>query len=607
MYTMKYFVDVSLRYLGWISSAVFLALSFPPNGIPFLGLVALIPAIYRSYKDGYISTLVGALIFSIVFWASTVDWFSSFHPLAPVGILIPLTLYTTFPFVVFSSVSKNFSENGILFFPFLWVGTEFLRGNGFWSLPLIYLAHTQYHFALSNNYLFSALNGAIPSLAQSFGVFGVSFIVALFNCLILIFFLKIFSKKLPLNLPAVRVVIVIISIVIVSSLLYLPSEIASHSLPVSLGILGVLIIVTLTLARWKTTKGILLETLREYYPVIITVGVLVTGATIFIYSDNAYRTSNASRVKFALLQPNYSPWEKLLAKDLEKLHEVIELYRRASHSSDVIVGCESILRDPVNVYYERNDWFGIKAMNIAKELRKPIILSYPHMETFVTNTFIISGGRVREIIQEVHEYYNSALFFDNEGKPIARYDKVHTVPFGEWTPYSEYIPPLRETILAIVGSDLTPGKSFMVIPVEVRPSVVINMAPIICFEDLYPYITRKLKNMGADVLINMTNDGWANSVKSQWQHLVGAMYRAIETGLPLVRATNTGRTAIILPHGKIITTIDDFTKGIMVEEVKLFKLKTFFTTYGDSVFFSFLLLGNLLVFLSPLLRKWLPN
>ncbi|MEN2998384.1 MAG: apolipoprotein N-acyltransferase [Brevinematia bacterium] len=597
---MKMVLKLVFRYLQWVVSGVLLAMSFPPNGVPFLGFIALIPSIYRSYRDGYFSVILGSLIFSLVLYSLTLDWFSSFHPLAPLGVMIPLCLYNILPFVAFSVISKGMREDVLLLFPFLWVGVEILRGNGFWSLPLLYLAHTQYHFALVESEVFSAINGAVPSLAQVFGVFGVSFFVALFNSLILVLAMKIVSKKLELNL------VYLVSVVLLSFLgfflvwlsLSVLKEFSIAKVVVWLALVAVIFLVFM----WNLTKEVLVKVIKMYYSIVVVIVVVFTGLGLFLEAKLIYEASNANSVRFSLLQPNFSPWEKLFAKDFDKLNIVVRLYHDASKDSDLVVGCESILRDPVNMYWEFGDWFGVKAMGIAKEVGKPIILTYPHMERFLTNTFIVRDGKLHRVIQEMYRYYNSALFFDKKGVSIARYDKVHTVPFGEWTPFSEYIPPLRQAINAIVGGDLTPGKRFMVISVEVKPNVVVNMAPIICFEDLYPYIAKKLRRMGADVLVNMTNDGWANSVKSQWQHLIGAMYRAIEVGLPLLRATNTGRSAVVLPYGRIISRIDDFKQGFMAETVKLKKIDTLFVSYGEHVFLGIVVLGSLLAFFCPFIR-----
>ncbi|MCX8029042.1 MAG: apolipoprotein N-acyltransferase [Brevinematales bacterium] len=581
------------RYLCWIFSGLLLAMSFPNTGLPILGFVALIPAIYRSYVDGYISVTFGSFLFSIVFWIYTVDWFSSFHPLAPIGIMIPLYLYTMMPFVIFSAISKSSSENIILVFPFIWTAFEYLRGNGFWSLPLIYLAHTQYHFALTDNIVISTILGAIPSIAKLFGVFGVSFTVALFNSLILILALKITNKQLHLSTINVALT-VIISLLISLFVFYLTDTITvPNTTNLLITIASFLIILTTTLLLKSSKERV--KTLLTYYPIIIMLSSTLLGGYIFTDTISKYEKSKSYTVSFGLLQPNFSPWDKLLARDFEKLNEVLKLYKEASKNSDIVVGCESILRDPINYYYAFGESFGIKAMNISKEVGKPIILTYPHRESYLTNTIIIRNGQPIQIVSEITIYYNSALFFDKEGKPTVRYDKVHTVPFGEWTPFSEYIPPLRQAINAIVGGDITPGKEFIKVSVELKPSIIVNLGPIICFEDLYPYITKKLARMKVDVFINMTNDGWANSIKSQWQHLIGAMFRAIETGIPLIRATNTGKTAVILPYGKIISTIDDFQNGYMIGQVKITKIKTFFSVIGDYLFLVILLVTNLLI------------
>lgn len=577
------------RQLFWIVSGILLSFSFPNSGIPFLGYFALVPALYRSYRDGYLSVIGGVLTFSIVFWGITANWFSTFHPLAPLGIIFALYLYSVIPFAVTSLFSKKYGEDGILVFPFLWVCFEFLRGNGYWSMPIIFLAHTQYHFAFSDNYLFYLINGAIPMLGEWGGVYFVSFLVALVNSLTLIFFIKLNKGIVSLNSTAISFGLVfgILGGVIVFSLV---SLITNFKLAyVLIFVFSSLILVGL---YWFIRE--LKDLIMMLYPIFLVFLFFSSGVLVVIDRDLWYKDVKGEEVKVALLQPNFSPWDKLLAKDFNKLDEVIRLYRSATNA-DFIVACESILRDPVNLYYQRNETFGIKAMNIAKDIAKPIVLTYPHLEVGITNTFVISNGKRYSVLREVYRYYNTSLFFDSLGNVVGRYDKVHLVPFGEWTPFSEYIPILRRIIDSIVGSDLTPGNEFKVIKLSIKPSVVVNLGPIICFEDLYPYISKFYSRNGVHILVNMTNDGWANSVKSQWQHLVGAIYRVIETGLPMVRATNTGRSAFIFQNAKVISNLDDFRKGFDLLSIKLAKRTTFFVVFGDYLFVAILLIGNVFI------------
>jgi len=523
------------RYSFWLVSGVMLYFSFPDKGVPFLGLVALIPSIYRSYRDGYISTFLGSFVLTIFFWTPTINWFSSFHPLAILGILIPLYLYTALPFVALSVISKVYRKSiSLLTFPFLWVGMEFLRGSGFWSLPLIYLAHTQYHFMFSDNLVFKLINGAIPSYANMVGVFGVSFLVATVNVLILIQIVE-FREKMSV---------------------------------------------------------------RSFWPSAVVLGIIVIGMINFHSIINWYseESTKGTKVSFGLIQPNFSPWDKLLAGDFEKLNEVEELFYKASKEADILVSCESILRDPVNYYYSKGYTFGIEALNIPRMVKKPVILTFPYLEVSTTNTFVNIRGKKIPINQEVYNYYNAALLLDEKGKEIAKYFKVHTVPFGEWTPFAEYVPYLKEIINEIVGGELTPGKEFTIFAIKAKkvggPTITVNAAPIICFEDLYPYIAQRYSLMGSQIFVNMTNDGWANSIKSQMQHLVAAAYRVFETGRPLIRATNTGTTAIIYPDMKI-KKIEDFKKSYLVGDVYIpdSKLSTVFMKFGSTFTNVLIVLG----------------
>ena len=186
--------------------------------------------------------------------------------------------------------------------------------------------------------------------------------------------------------------------------------------------------------------------------------------------------------------------------------------------------------------------------------------------------------------------YNSALLINQAGSLVTQYDKIRLLPFGEYVPLPQWLPGAG-LIRGIVG-DFTPGTNYRLMPVgNVRAGV------FICIESAYPSIARSFSTEGADVLINISNDGYLGRTAVMRQHLANAVFRAVENGRPVVRVTNTGITAFITPTG----TVKDATEGFK-PEVRTWRIaptqieKTFYTARGDlfaasCALLSFLLFG----------------
>jgi apolipoprotein N-acyltransferase len=104
---------------------------------------------------------------------------------------------------------------------------------------------------------------------------------------------------------------------------------------------------------------------------------------------------------------------------------------------------------------------------------------------------------------------------------------------------------------------------------------------LICFESIFPDISRKRASGGAELLVNLTNDAWYGRTSAPYQHLSMAVFRCIENGLPMARAANTGISAFILPDGSVIKKSGIFTEEILQHEITLKDGKTFYSHFGD--------------------------
>jgi len=171
------------------------------------------------------------------------------------------------------------------------------------------------------------------------------------------------------------------------------------------------------------------------------------------------------------------------------------------------------------------------------------------------------------------QYRNSAFLLTGAGLQD-RYDKMQLVPFGEYVPLSALLGFVRGWAEFI--ADLEPGA---------RPRVFLGPpAPfgvVICYEGIFPELVREFVKEGAQFMVNMTNDAWFGLTSGPSQHLAMYPFRAVEHRLTVVRAANTGISAVIAPTGQIVRSLPLFAKGTLVVDIPLRARTTIYTRFGD--------------------------
>jgi len=185
-----------------------------------------------------------------------------------------------------------------------------------------------------------------------------------------------------------------------------------------------------------------------------------------------------------------------------------------------------------------------------------------------------------------YEYFNSAFLFNPEGQYVASYRKRHLVMFGEYIPWSRWLPFLRH--FTPIQGGFTPGKK----PVAfVLDDLGVVTSTLICFEDIFPDLARDSVEDDTDFLLNLTNNGWFRESAAQWQHGATAIFRAVENGLPLLRCSNNGLTCWVDAHGRIREVFRDdagtiYGPGVMTARIPLLepgqvRPPTFYRRHGD--------------------------
>ncbi|MEI7903642.1 MAG: apolipoprotein N-acyltransferase, partial [bacterium] len=146
-------------------------------------------------------------------------------------------------------------------------------------------------------------------------------------------------------------------------------------------------------------------------------------------------------------------------------------------------------------------------------------------------------------------FYNAAWLFSATGEAMGRYRKQHLVPFGEYIPLDKLVPLLQR--LAPTGVSCTPGRDPGVLHLAKAPGTVLSLGPLICFEDTVPRLSRNAVRAGANLLVLLTNDAWFNGSVEPVQHLNQSVFRAVENGVPLVRAANSGVSCVVDAVGRV--------------------------------------------------------
>jgi len=304
---------------------------------------------------------------------------------------------------------------------------------------------------------------------------------------------------------------------------------------------------------------------KKYKGILIALLVLIL---VCVYGQyNLGKKVPEDKIKIGIVQPNISQEVKWDPKYTEWMFENLSELTKKIKSVDVIVWPETVLP----TIMETSSIFN-SIKNMAKEKN--------------TNFIIGSQGIKRNNGETL--YYNNAFFISNIGDFGGEYSKIHLVPFGEYVPFAKILPFLKW--FTPIEEGFTPGEKFSIFELS---NINCKLSAIICFEDIFPNLSRIFVKRGANILVNLTNDGWYDKTCAVYQHAYLSVFRAVENGVPLVRATNTGLSCFIDHTGKI-NAIKPFISTGESMDIKIPRNKTFYTEYGDifglfCVFLFFLL------------------
>ncbi len=280
--------------------------------------------------------------------------------------------------------------------------------------------------------------------------------------------------------------------------------------------------------------------------------------SIFGYVYMKREDPSSDSIRVAVVQPNVLP---RFEYDPQEWRETISAFRELADTLsrmdyDVAIFSESAIIGMLN--YEQNRQMLLEFM---RRTGRPIILGSTRMET-------LPGGEKR--------FYNSAFLIDTGLRVMDFYDKIRIVPFGENLPFYDILPPFIRN-LQLGQGDYSRGK--LLRPIELDS---IKIGLLICYESIFPSLSRQLVIRGARMLAVITNDGWFGKSLGPVEHFHFARMRAIETGRYLVRSAKTGISAVVDDNGRVLRSIPQFQRGIIVADVPLMDRLTLYDVAGES-------------------------
>ena len=169
--------------------------------------------------------------------------------------------------------------------------------------------------------------------------------------------------------------------------------------------------------------------------------------------------------------------------------------------------------------------------------------------------------------------YNSLVAMDRSGIIRVRYDKHQLVPFGEFVPLRTVLPLEKITPGDL---DFTRGPGPQTLTIDGAPP----FSPLVCYEAIFPWLAADPVHR-PDWLVNVTNDGWYGDSAGPYQHFAMARMRAIEQGLPLVRAANNGISALVDPYGRIVAMLPLDVRSLLDGTLPKPLLPTYYACFGE--------------------------
>lgn len=312
-------------------------------------------------------------------------------------------------------------------------------------------------------------------------------------------------------------------------------------------------------------------------------GLLAILCVIFVWAYGSYRihetdrkTAHASTATVSVIQGNI---DQSLKWSPSNQNETIIKYRNlsvlaAKTKPDLIVWPETA----APFYYENDPILTYRVKEAIQTCGTEFLIGFPSFEKDM-NRF---------------KFFNSAYILNTKGDIEGSYSKVHLVPFGEYVPLQDYLPFIHK--LTEQSGDFYAGKKGDTLDFS-KGKIGVQ----ICFEVIFPGLSRAMVKNGAQLIVNITNDAWFGKSSAPFQHFSMVKFRAVENKRAIARSANTGISGFIDPCGRVLSSTELYVDSQLTRKLPMTDTLTFYTRHGDV--FVFLCMILLIPALLPLVRK----
>ena len=307
------------------------------------------------------------------------------------------------------------------------------------------------------------------------------------------------------------------------------------------GVSFLVVMVNLSLAFGLERLSLDRKDLRHFYPLLFALALVCASLTFGLkrirqYSAGSAYARNVWPIRFGVVQPHLSQRRSGgHEKTLEAIRVCADLTDRLLDSDakpDLIVWPETAVPVPLNSAGPLAEHYRAEVFRLGRKGDLPLLLG----SIMLKNDPAEPGGVA---------VYNSAVLVQPGLRIADTYSKVHIVPFGEFVPFGREFPVLNRIVG--MGRNLTPGPEFR--PLEILSGSRAGIS--ICYEDIFPYVSRTHARAGANLLLVVTNDAWYPTSNEPVQHFANSLFRAVETRLPMIRAGNSNFSVVIEPTGQV--------------------------------------------------------
>lgn len=310
------------------------------------------------------------------------------------------------------------------------------------------------------------------------------------------------------------------------------------------------------LSFWLVLINILLYRLIKFKKIKYSILFAIVFGLPLLYGAFRIKEPIGQFVSVGVVQPNIDPNLKFTKSMREKT------FNRLNYLSEKCV--------------EKTDY--PPELIIWPETATPIFIKFPgkyQQRVFELsnrlNTSILTGTPIYD--SKNREIYNGAVFIEPKKGITQEYRKIHLVPFGEHIPFDHYISLFKK--IDVGGGNYASGKEYTIFKAK-----TVKFSCLICFESIFPEISHEFVKNGAELLINITNDGWFGKISGPQQHNDMAILRTVENGVPLARSANTGISMILDKYGRVLKETELFKEDYISCRISIEHERTIYQKLG---------------------------